>query len=54
MQERNLSALLERALEDELKQHRADKWRRENRKAIQGHNRFIKANGLLSDDWRKF
>jgi antitoxin CcdA len=50
----NMSALLERALERELKQHRDEKWRKENRDAIQRHNRFMKKHGLLSDDWRKF
>ncbi len=50
----NMSEMLERTLENELKERRAEKWRQENRKAIQAHNRFIKAHGLLSDDWRKF
>lgn len=50
----NLSAVLERALEQELKERRSEKWRQENRKAIEGHNKFIRKHGLLSDDWRKF
>ena len=50
----NLSALLERALEQELQEHRNAKWRAENRGAIENHNTFIRKHGLLSDDWRKF
>lgn len=50
----NMSALLERALENDLKEHRAEKWRQENREAIRNHNRFVRKHGLLSDDWRKF
>ncbi|MCC7252650.1 type II toxin-antitoxin system CcdA family antitoxin [Hyphomicrobium sp.] len=50
----NLSALLEEALARDLQERRSEKWRQENRKAIQSHNRFIRKHGLLSDDWRKF
>lgn len=50
----NMSEMLEKALEDELRERRSERWRQENRKAIQAHNRFIRAHGLLSDDWQKF
>jgi antitoxin CcdA len=50
----NMSALLERALKDELKQRRSEKLRAENRQAIQKHNQLVRKHGLLSDDWRKF
>jgi len=49
----NVSSVLERALIAELKQHRQEKWQKENREAIEAHNRFIKKHGRLSDDWRK-
>lgn len=50
----NMSEALERTLANELKHDRWEKWRRENRAAIESHNEFIRKHGLLSDDWRKF
>lgn len=50
----NMSEALERTLVNELKHDRWEKWRRENRAAIEAHNEFIRKHGLLSDDWRKF
>lgn len=48
----NLSALLERALEQELRQHRAEKWRAENRQATESMNGYVKKHGLWSDKYR--
>jgi antitoxin CcdA len=42
----NLSALLERALLDALKEQRWQKWREENRKSTESMNRYIEKNGL--------
>lgn len=42
----NLSALLERALHAELKEHRWAKWREENREAIEASNRHLEQHGL--------
>ena len=50
----NLSALLERALVDYMKQHAADQWREENRKAIAKYNEHVDANGVFSDGIRRF
>lgn len=50
----NVSAVLESALEKELAERRLQKWRDENREAIEDYNRFIDENGLLSDEWRSF
>ncbi len=50
----NMSATLEKALREELREGREHKWREENRAANAAYNRFIKRHGLLSDDWRKF
>lgn len=50
----NVSAVLEAALEKELADYRLQRWRDENRHAIDDYNRFIAENGLVSDDWRSF
>lgn len=50
----NLSATLERALREELREKRELKWREENKEANAAYNRFIRKHGLLSDDRRKF
>lgn len=50
----NMSEALERTLANELKHDRWEKWRRENRAAIESHNEFVRKHGLLSDEWRKF
>jgi antitoxin CcdA len=50
----NMSALLEKALQLELHERRLQKWREENREAIEAYNRFVAQNGLLSDEWRSF
>jgi antitoxin CcdA len=50
----NLSELLERALETELKQREAQAWLAESEAAIELYNRRVEAHGVFSDDWRKF
>jgi antitoxin CcdA len=50
----NLSALLERAIEDELRAAEREAWLAENRDAIDGYNEGVARRGLFSDDWRKF
>jgi antitoxin CcdA len=50
----NVSAVLERALEDEHRKRRREKWRRENREAIQEANEELARNGLWSDRLRLF
>ena len=48
----NLSAVLERALRDELKERRWQAWREENRAAIEASNRELEEHGLWADDYR--
>ena len=50
----NLSATLERALTEELATVRRQKWREENREAIQAYNEHIEKHGTFSDDVRRF
>jgi antitoxin CcdA len=50
----NLSALLEKALREELRERRWRIWREENREANEAYNRFVEEHGLLSDEWRNF
>jgi antitoxin CcdA len=48
----NLSAVLEEALRDELKDRRWQSWRNDNRAAIESMNRYVAKHGLLSDKYR--
>lgn len=50
----NLSATLEQALNDKLKSVEAEKWKNENRAAVEAYNEFIGENGCLSDEYRDF
>jgi antitoxin CcdA len=48
----NLSAVLEDALRAKLKEQRWQKWREENREAIQASNEELERNGLwYTPDW---
>lgn len=50
----NLSALLTKALEQEISASGSECWKRENRASIQELNRITDEYGLLSDDYRTF
>lgn len=50
----NLSATLEQALSNKLKSVEAEKWKRENKAALEAYNEFVVENGCLSDENRKF
>ncbi len=50
----NFSATFSAALDAELRQVEAKKWREENRDAIDALNRFHDENGCFSDDYRTF
>lgn len=50
----NLSRTLETALTAEVKKHREDEWREQNREAIAAYGRLIEREGLLSDSYRTF
>lgn len=50
----NLSAALERALREQLKQAQAEEWSEENKAAIQAYNDFVEQNGCFGDEFRSF
>lgn len=50
----NLSATLERALEEEVRARKRERWLAENREAIAGYNAFVAEHGVFSDGIRSF
>lgn len=50
----NLSATLEHALAEVLRQRQREQWLAENRAAIEAYNQQIEANGTFSDGLRSF
>lgn len=50
----NLSAVLEKALSQQLAEHAGNQWVDQNRKAIKAYNQFIEENGCFGDEYRKF
>jgi antitoxin CcdA len=50
----NLSATLERALQEELAKREADQWVEENRAAIKSYNEFVEQHGCFGDEFREF
>lgn len=50
----NLSATLERALEEELVAVNRRKWRQENREAIKAYNGHVRKHGPFSNGSRTF
>ena len=48
----NVSAVLEHALEEEHRERRREKWRAENRKAIEAWNNWIEENGIPFEEIR--
>jgi antitoxin CcdA len=50
----NFSALLERALIEELRELRCRAWRLENARAIEAYNAHVGDHGVLSDPRRCF
>lgn len=49
----NLSATLERALEEEVRSRKREQWRTENRDAIAGYNAWVTEHGVFSPMFRK-
>ena len=47
----NLSATLEKALNDELIKAEGSKWAEENKAAIKAYNNFIEENGCVGDEF---
>ncbi len=50
----NISATLEEALANKVRQERAGTWLAENKVAIEQYNNFVEENGVFSDGLRKF
>lgn len=50
----NVSATLEAALQERLKQAQAEQWLAENRDAIKAYNQFVDEHGVFSDGLRGF
>lgn len=53
-QDINLSATLERALEDALREARRERWLAENARSIEAYNAQINAHGAFADALRSF
>lgn len=50
----NLSATLEQALAQQLRQSEREKWKSENKEAIEALNELAEKHGLFSDSFRDF
>lgn len=50
----NLSATLERALINEVRELKRKQWLEENKEAIEACNEFVEKNGLFADNYRVF
>lgn len=50
----NLSATLEKALDEAVRAHKREQWLEENREAIAAYNARIERDGMLSDHVRAF
>lgn len=50
----NLSATLERALEQEVRVRKRERWLAENREAIAAYNEHVRKHGIWSDGLRGF
>lgn len=49
----NLSATLERALEQEVRARKRERWLQENREAIRDYNAWVAEHGVFSPMFRK-
>ena len=50
----NLSATLEQVLRSKLAENEAEKWKKDNKKAIIAYNDMIEEHGLFADEHRTF
>jgi len=53
-QDINLSATLERALEDVLRAHRRERWLADTKQGIAAYNEQVEAHGAFADTLRSF
>jgi antitoxin CcdA len=49
----NLSATLEKALDEAVRARKREQWLEENREAIRGYNAWVAENGVFSPMFRK-
>ena len=50
----NLSATLEQVLRTKLAETEAEKWNKENKRAILAYNKLVEENDLFADEYRQF
>ena len=50
----NISANVEKTLEELIKQHEIQNWEKENKEAIEDYNQRIAQDGVFSDELRSF
>ena len=50
----NLSATLEQALENKLREIERENWMEDNKDAIDSLNKLVEENGLFSDKYKRF
>lgn len=50
----NISAVVERALEEEHRERRRQMWRAENREAIEAWNRWVDENGIPFEELKSW
>ena len=50
----NLSATLEQALKDKLRELERTDWLQNNQNAIDSYNAFVEANGIFGEKYRTF
>lgn len=50
----NISRACEDGLEKQVAKDRAERWREENREAIESYNRYIELNGVPLAEYRQF
>ncbi len=50
----NLSEVLERAIERELRERARESWLQQNEDAIDDYNAQVEKRGVFSDAWRRF
>lgn len=50
----NLSAALEKALADIVREKKREKWAEDNREAIEAYNTHVQTHGVFSKGMRKF
>ncbi len=50
----NLSATMEKALTEEVRQMKEQQWLKNNRSALESCNQLVEKNGMFSDAYRTF